>query len=55
MKTKNVYVIKKNINGQEIKLEVCDEGEYTTVNPKCYEKVTKALTDDLESKDGDLK
>lgn len=36
MDCKDVYVVKKNINGHEINLEVCDEGEYTTVNPKCY-------------------
>lgn len=39
MNPEDVYVVKKNINGQEIPLEVCDEGEYTTVNPKCYDKL----------------
>lgn len=39
MNPEDVYVVKKNINGHEINLEVCDEGEYTTVNPKCYDKL----------------
>lgn len=37
MNSNNVRVVKKNINGHEIYMEVCDEGEFTTVNPKCYD------------------
>lgn len=39
MNSKNIRVIKKNINGREIRIEVCDEGEFTTVNPKCYDNL----------------
>lgn len=41
MNSKNIRKVKKNINGQEILMEVCDDGEFTTVNPKCYDKLTK--------------
>ena len=40
MNSKNVRIIKKNIDGREIRMEVCDEGEFTTVNPKCYDNLT---------------
>lgn len=40
MDSKNIRIIKRNVNGREILMEVCDEGEFTTVNPKCYDNLT---------------
>ena len=40
MDSKNIRNIKRNVNGREILMEVCDEGEFTTVNPKCYDNLT---------------
>lgn len=34
--------IKKNINGEEIYIEVRDENGFTTVNPKCYSHLNGA-------------
>ena len=36
----SIQRIKKKINGEEICIEVCDEGEFMTVNPKCYSKLS---------------
>ena len=36
MTSNDVRKIKKNINGEEIYIEVRDENGFTTVNPKCY-------------------
>ena len=41
MNSKNIRKVKKNIGGRVIQMEVCDDGEFTTVNPKCYDKLTK--------------
>ena len=41
MNSKNIRKVKKNINGREIHMEVCEDGEFTTVNPKCYDKLTE--------------
>ena len=42
MNSKKVRIIKKKVGGREISMEVCDEGEFTTVNPKCYDNLTGA-------------
>lgn len=36
----NTWTVKKNIGGCKIQMEVCDEGEFTTVNPECYNNLT---------------
>lgn len=36
MTSDTIRKIKKNINGEEIYIEVRDENGFTTVNPKCY-------------------
>ena len=36
MTSDSIRKIKKNINGEEIYIEVRDENGFTTVNPKCY-------------------
>lgn len=36
MTSEAIRKIKKNINGEEIYIEVRDENGFTTVNPKCY-------------------
>ena len=41
MNSKNIRKVKKNVGGRVIQMEVCDDGEFTTVNPKCYDKLTK--------------
>lgn len=41
MNSNNIRKVKKNIGGRVIQMEVCDDGEFTTVNPKCYDKLTK--------------
>ena len=41
MNSKNIRKVKKNIGGRVIQMEVCDDGEFTTVNPKCYDKLTR--------------
>lgn len=40
MDSNNIHKIKTTINNKEICIEVCEEGEFTTVNPKCYDKLT---------------
>ena len=41
MDSNNIRKVKKNIGGREIQMEVCDEGEFTTVNPEYYDKLTR--------------
>lgn len=36
MTSNDIRKIKKNINGEDIYIEVRDENGFTTVNPKCY-------------------
>lgn len=40
MNSNNIHKVKTTINHKEVYIEVCDEGEFTTVNPKCYNKLT---------------
>ncbi len=40
MNSKNIHKEKKYINGQEVYIEVCEDGEFTTVNPKCYDNLS---------------
>lgn len=37
---KNTRRIKKNMNGETVYIEVCEEGDLCTVNPKCYDKLS---------------
>lgn len=39
MNSKNIHKEKKYINGKEVYIEVCEDGEFTTVNPKCYDNL----------------
>ena len=40
MNSNNIHKIKKTINHKEVCIEICEDGEFTTVNPRCYDKLT---------------
>lgn len=44
MDSRNILRVKKNIGGRKIRMEVLNDGEFTTVNPKCYDKLTEGKT-----------
>ena len=40
MNSRNIHKVKKTINGRKLHMDVLDDGEFTTVNPECYDNLT---------------